>query len=160
MSQSTNDAYPTAFRLALILRLASYMDEVMLVAEAQKKNPQQAVVVAGDKSVRYEQVMKVMSALQKEKVARVGLAVLVVASFWTLDLRWAAFYSPEAVASMGRFVGEFFPPDLTPAFVDKVNQLGASQGVGGRGVDADGPFSHRGDHRCGSSACRRPAAWS
>jgi biopolymer transport protein TolR len=46
-----------------------------LVAEAQKKNPQQAVVVAGDKSVRYEAVMKVMDDLQKQQVARVGLLV-------------------------------------------------------------------------------------
>ena len=33
------------------------------------------VVIAADRDVRYEQVMKVMSALQKENVARVGLAV-------------------------------------------------------------------------------------
>ncbi|MBM3392447.1 MAG: ExbD/TolR family protein [Betaproteobacteria bacterium] len=46
-----------------------------LVAEAQKKNPQQAVVVAGDKSVRYEAVMKLMDDLQKQQVARVGLLV-------------------------------------------------------------------------------------
>ncbi|MCW5749435.1 MAG: biopolymer transporter ExbD, partial [Alphaproteobacteria bacterium] len=51
-------------------------DELMqLVTEAQKKNPQQAVVVAGDKSVRYEAVMQVMDALQKQQVARVGLLV-------------------------------------------------------------------------------------
>jgi biopolymer transport protein TolR len=51
-------------------------DELLrLVAEAQKKNPQQAVVVAGDKSVRYEAVMKVMDDLQKQQVARVGLLV-------------------------------------------------------------------------------------
>ena len=46
-----------------------------LVAEAQKKNPQQPVVVAGDKSVRYEAVMQVMDDLQKQQVARVGLLV-------------------------------------------------------------------------------------
>ncbi len=51
-------------------------DELLrLVAEAQKKNPQQPVVVAGDKSVRYEAVMKVMDDLQKQQVARVGLLV-------------------------------------------------------------------------------------
>jgi biopolymer transport protein TolR len=33
------------------------------------------VLIAADKDVRYEQVMKVMSALQKENIARVGLAV-------------------------------------------------------------------------------------
>ena len=46
-----------------------------LVAEAQKKNPQQAVVIAGDKNVRYEAVMEVMDELQKQQVARVGLLV-------------------------------------------------------------------------------------
>ena len=46
-----------------------------LVAEAQKKNPQQPVVVAGDKNVRYEAVMQVMDDLQKQQVSRVGLLV-------------------------------------------------------------------------------------
>ena len=50
----------------------------------------------------------------------VGLLVLVVASFWSLDLQWAQFFSAEAAASMGRFVGEFFPPDTSPAFLHKV----------------------------------------
>jgi biopolymer transport protein TolR len=40
--------------------------------DASLKTP---VVISADKNVRYEQVMKVMSALQKENVARVGLAV-------------------------------------------------------------------------------------
>ena len=48
---------------------------IRLVAEAQKKNPQQPVVVAGDKNVRYEAVMQVMDDLQKQQVARVGLLV-------------------------------------------------------------------------------------
>ena len=50
-----------------------------------------------------------------------GLIVLVGLSFWSLDLQWAQFFSLEAAASMARFVGEFLPPDLSPAFV----QLGA-----------------------------------
>ncbi|MFC3682730.1 phosphonate ABC transporter, permease protein PhnE [Hydrogenophaga luteola] len=50
----------------------------------------------------------------------VGLLVLVVASFWSLDLQWAQFFSAEAAASMGRFLGEFFPPDTSPAFLHKV----------------------------------------
>lgn len=33
------------------------------------------VVIAADKDLRYEQVMKVMSVLQKENVARIGLSV-------------------------------------------------------------------------------------
>lgn len=49
-----------------------------------------------------------------------GLFALVVASFWSLDLQWAQFFSAEAAASMGRFVGEFFPPDTSPAFLTKV----------------------------------------
>jgi phosphonate transport system permease protein len=48
-----------------------------------------------------------------------GLA-LVVASFWSLDLQWAQFFSLDAARSMGRFVAEFFPPDTSPAFLQKV----------------------------------------
>ena len=49
-----------------------------------------------------------------------GLIVLVVASFWSLDLQWAQFFSMDAAHSMARFLGEFFPPDLQPAFVRQV----------------------------------------
>ena len=50
----------------------------------------------------------------------VGLVALVLASFISLDLQWSAFLSWEAGRSMGRFVGEFFPPELAPAFLRKV----------------------------------------
>jgi phosphonate transport system permease protein len=49
-----------------------------------------------------------------------GLGALVVASFWSLDLQWAQFFSTDAARSMARFLGEFFPPDLRPAFVRQV----------------------------------------
>jgi phosphonate transport system permease protein len=49
-----------------------------------------------------------------------AILLLVVASFWSLDLQWRSFFSAEAVASMGRFIGEFFPPDLSRPFVAKV----------------------------------------
>ena len=49
-----------------------------------------------------------------------GLLVLIVASFWSLDLQWAQFLSLDAARSMGRFLAEFFPPDLSPEFVNKV----------------------------------------
>ncbi len=49
-----------------------------------------------------------------------GLLLLVVASFWSLDLQWRAFFSVQAAASMARFAGEFFPPDLSGPFVRKV----------------------------------------
>ncbi len=40
--------------------------------DASRKPP---VVIAADKNLRYDQVMKVMGALQKERIARVGLSV-------------------------------------------------------------------------------------
>lgn len=49
-----------------------------------------------------------------------GLLALIVASFWSLNLQWAQFLSLEAARSMGRFLAEFFPPDLSPEFVTKV----------------------------------------
>lgn len=49
-----------------------------------------------------------------------GLLVLVVLSFISLDLQWASFASAEALAGMGRFISEFFPPDFSPTFVQKV----------------------------------------
>jgi len=50
----------------------------------------------------------------------VGLLGLVGLSFWSLDLQWAAFLSLEAAQSTARFIGEFFPPDLSATFVRKV----------------------------------------
>ena len=44
-----------------------------LVREAQRANPDQAVVIAGDRSVRYEEVLRVLDLLQQNRVRRVGL---------------------------------------------------------------------------------------
>ncbi len=49
-----------------------------------------------------------------------ALLVLVIASFWSLDLQWAQFLSLDALRSMGRFLAEFFPPDTSPEFLKKV----------------------------------------
>lgn len=49
-----------------------------------------------------------------------AVLVLVVASFWTLNLQWGQFLSLDAMRSMGRFLAEFFPPDTSPAFLRKV----------------------------------------
>ena len=49
-----------------------------------------------------------------------AVLALVVASFWSLDLQWAQFLSLEAARSMGRFLAEFFPPDLSAPFLHKV----------------------------------------
>ncbi len=48
-----------------------------------------------------------------------GVLALIVASFWSLDLKWAEFLAPDALASMGRFVAGFFPPQTAPAFLAK-----------------------------------------
>jgi biopolymer transport protein TolR len=45
------------------------------VRERQKSRPDTPVVVAGDKKVRYESVTKVLDALYKGNVRRVGLVV-------------------------------------------------------------------------------------
>ncbi len=50
----------------------------------------------------------------------VAVVVLVVASFYSLDLQWAQFLSIDAARSMGRFIAEFFPPDTSPEFLRKV----------------------------------------
>jgi biopolymer transport protein TolR len=44
-----------------------------VVREAQKVHPEQAVVIAGDRSVRYEEVLNILDLLQKSQVKRVGL---------------------------------------------------------------------------------------
>jgi biopolymer transport protein TolR len=56
-------------------RAVSKAELTRLLQEAQKKNPQQPVVIAADKSVRYEAVLNVMDELQKQQVARIGLLV-------------------------------------------------------------------------------------
>lgn len=43
--------------------------------EAQAANPEQAVLIAGDKSVRYEAVLNVMDELQRNQVTKIGLLV-------------------------------------------------------------------------------------
>ena len=49
-----------------------------------------------------------------------GVLLLIVASFVSLDLPFAALFSAEALASMGRFLAEFVPPELAPSFVRQV----------------------------------------
>ncbi|MHB8848502.1 MAG: protein TolR [Burkholderiales bacterium] len=52
------------------------VDQSQLLALIQKKQldkPDQPVVIAADKSVRYDKVMKVMNLMQQNQVKRVGL---------------------------------------------------------------------------------------
>jgi len=50
-------------------------DLVARLKAAQAKNSQQAILIAGDKSVRYEAVLNVMDELQKNQVTKIGLLV-------------------------------------------------------------------------------------
>jgi biopolymer transport protein TolR len=45
------------------------------IRAAQQANPDQGVLIAADKTVRYEAVLDVMDALQKQKIAKIGLLV-------------------------------------------------------------------------------------
>jgi len=45
------------------------------IRDAQAKNPQQAVLIAGDKSVKYEVVLAVMDELQRQQIVKIGLLV-------------------------------------------------------------------------------------
>jgi biopolymer transport protein TolR len=51
----------------------SRADLVARVRERQAKNPEQAVVIAADGSVRYDEVINVLDALQRNGVRKVGL---------------------------------------------------------------------------------------
>jgi len=66
--------------LALVDRNRSAAEQKMsapeilqLVRDAQTTAPNQAVVIAGDRKVRYEEVLQVLDLLQKSGVKRVGL---------------------------------------------------------------------------------------
>ena len=50
-------------------------DLARAIRDRQAKNPQQPVLIAADKDVRYEAVLQVMDELQKQQVRRVGLLV-------------------------------------------------------------------------------------
>ena len=52
-----------------------------------------------------------------------GIAALIVASFVTLDLQWAQFFSLDSMRRMGRFVGELLVPATDAAFL---RRLGAA----------------------------------
>jgi biopolymer transport protein TolR len=48
---------------------------VQAIREKQGRNPEQAVVIAADKDVRYQAVLEVMDMLQRNQVRKVGLLV-------------------------------------------------------------------------------------
>ena len=54
-------------------RKVSRDELVKAIRQKQKQNPEQAVVIAADKDVRYEAVLEVMDMLQRNQVRKVGL---------------------------------------------------------------------------------------
>jgi phosphonate transport system permease protein len=49
-----------------------------------------------------------------------AVLLLVIASFWSLNLKWAQFLSLDAFARMGKFLGELLHPEMNPAFLRKL----------------------------------------
>ncbi|WP_372657239.1 phosphonate ABC transporter, permease protein PhnE [Hydrogenophaga sp.] len=47
-------------------------------------------------------------------------ALLVFLSFFTLELRWAQFLTPDALGKMARFIGELLHPETEPAFLARL----------------------------------------
>lgn len=60
-------------------QLVTRADLPARIREAQAANPQQAVLIAGDRSVKYEAVLGVMDELQRQQVTKIGLLVQPVA---------------------------------------------------------------------------------
>ena len=49
-----------------------------------------------------------------------GVVLLVVLSFWSLDLQWAKFLSTAAFSKMGRFLAELTQLEGSPRFIQKL----------------------------------------
>ncbi len=49
-----------------------------------------------------------------------GLIVLTIASFWTLNLQWAQLFSLDSARLMGKFIGELMSPDFSSRFIAKL----------------------------------------
>ncbi|HMK14795.1 MAG TPA: protein TolR [Burkholderiales bacterium] len=54
-------------------RVVSQDELIQAIKAKQSKNPDQPVVIAADKNVRYEEVLKVMDVLQQNQVKKIGL---------------------------------------------------------------------------------------
>jgi biopolymer transport protein TolR len=54
-------------------RVVSKEELVQAIKAKQSRNPDQPVVIAADKNVRYEEVLKVMDVLQQNQVKKIGL---------------------------------------------------------------------------------------
>ena len=54
-------------------RTVTRKELIAAIRQKQQQNPEQAVVIAADKDVRYEAVLEVMDMLQQNQVRKVGL---------------------------------------------------------------------------------------
>ncbi|SEM95506.1 protein TolR [Nitrosomonas marina] len=54
-------------------RFVTHQQLIDAIKRKQSQNAEQPVVIAADKSVRYEEVIKVMDILQRHQVQRIGL---------------------------------------------------------------------------------------
>ena len=68
----------------------------------------------------YKLPPKLFDARCKACWMSLGVLLLVIASFATLNLQWAQFWSWDAMQRMGRFVAELLHPAMGGAFVAKV----------------------------------------
>ena len=65
----------SSFFIATSLLMGAMPQLVQVLQQRQQKTPEQPVVIAADKDVRYEAVLKVMDELQRAQIQRVGLLV-------------------------------------------------------------------------------------
>ena len=68
-----NAVIATASLLEQTPLTAEQRELVEVIKQKQAANADQPVVIAGDKSVRYEEVINVMDILQQQQVKKVGL---------------------------------------------------------------------------------------
>lgn len=68
----------------------------------------------------YKLPPKLFDARCKACWLMLGVVLLVVASFATLNLQWSQFWSWDATSRMGRFVGELLHPEIGTVFIGKV----------------------------------------
>jgi phosphonate transport system permease protein len=54
------------------------------------------------------------------RILLAAIAALVVASFATLPIKWRELFSADALSTTAEFLRGFAPPELAPAFLDKI----------------------------------------
>ena len=78
------------------------------------------VTGVGATNERYKLPPRLFDARCKSCWFVFGLICLTIASFWTLDLKWAQFFGADALAKMGKFIGELLVPETSIKFLRKL----------------------------------------